>query len=261
MKKILDKYGKKSNKIEKIDIWNLEKEVNLNQIRNELKRRVYYKDIYRDSKNFYDFKLNISVKCRDLILDALDKIELYIENNVEYGSEIYNHSCLYAEKILTEQIFIPIWDGFIAEEYNIDLFSKMGIEVYTFTNYEKERLFDDDYSIDHMIYLNDGWVGVQSKCITFRNISIEAKKYYYNKHKKCLNERKNIKNIYYIFYAKDESHIKYKDVYNQIEGTALDGFLIPYDEVFNLDKYTLKGVDYQSLLSTEEEEDLEDLPF
>lgn len=239
----------------------LEKEVNLNQIRNELKYRVYYKDIYRDSKNFYDFKLNILKKCEDLTLEALRRIDLYIENNTKKDGEIYKHKYSYTEKILTEQIFIPIFNGFKAEEYNIDLFNRKGIEVYTFTNYEKERLFDDDYSIDHMIYLN-GWVGVQSKCKTFADISTEAKKYYYNKHKKCLNERKNIKNIYYIFYAKDEPHIKYKDVYNQIEGTALDGFLIPYDEVFNLNNYTLKGTDYQSLLSTEEEEeDLEDLPF
>lgn len=273
MKKTVDKYMRKSDKIEQINIQKLKKETNLKEIEDELKYRVYYKDIYKDSEGFYDFECAISEKCRDLMAEAFDRIELYIENNIKKGSEIYKHRYPYIMKILTEQLFEPIWYGFMAEEYNIDLFSKMGIEVYAFTDKEKEkeRKFDDDYSIDHMIKLNGDWVGVQSKCRTFLKKDAETKKYYYDKHKKCLNERKNIKNIYYIFYAKDEPHKKCKfDSYKKIDNIELDGFLIPYDEVIkivdysaicNVDYYDFDAVDYQSLFTEEEEEDLDDLPF
>lgn len=246
---------------------------NLKQIREEMRKRVYYKDIYKNSNNFYIFKRKIFEICYDLIDKAYEEIEYYLKSKAVKDSKLDKHLYVYTEAIASEQLIEPIWYGFIAEEYNVDLFQKMGIEVYTFTEEDKERLFDDEYSIDHIIKLNGRWIGVQSKCRTFLNIDIKDKINYYNKHIKCINAKDNrIKNIYYIFYEPHTPNKKCRfDSYKKIDNIELNGFLIPYDEVVkvidnsamcNVSYYDFTAVDYQTLFTTEEEEEeFDDMPF
>lgn len=278
MKRLVDNYGRRLlQKIDNVD--NLKEDIkqktNLEEIRKRLKKAVKYKQIYKTVNTFYEFKLEISKKCDKIVLEAYKEVEEYLNSRTYRGAYLDMHICSNVEMIISQLIFEPIWYGFVAEDDNIDMFAKMGIEVYTFDKEEDEIKFDDDYSIDHMIYLNGEWCGVQSKCRSYLGISGKKKLYYYDKHQRCLTERPKITKIYYLFYDANKPYAKCRlNGSKKIDGAELNGFLVPSIEVVNvvdneiicnINYYNLEPIDYLTLFEEEEEEDddddIEDLPF